>query len=110
MMARCKQGRSVFTLMELLVVIAIIAILAALTDDAHGCAVMDIRMPGMNRHAIQGQLHDRNSHIRVNALSPQDGEEACERLPELGAASFFRKPVDDHAQLDAIRWALWAQE
>jgi FixJ family two-component response regulator len=80
--------------------------LAAITDDARGCLVMDIRMPGLTGYDVQKQLRNRGSNIRVIALSAQDDEDAREKARELGAVAFFRKPVDDQALLDAIHWAI----
>ena len=40
------------------------------------------------------------------AISAQDDEETREYARDLGAVSFFRKPVDDQALLDAIFWAI----
>lgn len=82
--------------------------LAALPDDAKGCVIMDIRMPGLTGYDIQQRLRKSKQKIPVIALSAQDDEEARFRAHELGAVAFFRKPVDDQALLDSIRWLLSA--
>ena len=82
--------------------------LAGLPDDAHGCVVMDIRMPGLTGHDVQQRLRQRGQKIPVIALSAQDDDEARNRARELGAVAFFRKPVDDQALLDSIHWLLSA--
>ena len=81
-----------------------------LPDDAQGCVVMDIRMPGMNGYDIQQTLRKRGQKVPVIALSAQDDEEARQRARELGAVAFFRKPVDDQALLDSVHWALSARK
>jgi len=80
--------------------------LTALPADAHGCVVMDIRMPGLTGHDVQEELRGRGHLIPVIALSAQDDEESRRRARDLGAVAFFRKPVDDQALLDAIHWAM----
>ena len=82
------------------------AFLATLADDARGCVVMDIRMPGLTGYDIQEKLRARGHKIPVIALSAQDGEDDRARAHALGATAFFRKPVDDQALLDAITWAV----
>ena len=84
--------------------------LDALPEDAQGCVVMDIRMPGMTGPDVQQKLHQRGQKISVIALSAQDDDQARERARELGAATFFRKPVDDQALLDSIHWLLSARK
>ena len=45
-------------------------------------------------------------HLPVIVVSASDDEPIREHVRELGAVSFFRKPVDDQALLDAIWWAI----
>lgn len=73
---------------------------------AKGCLIMDISMPEMTGHDLQEQLVKRGFHLGVIAVSAMDNPETREKARELGAASFFRKPVDDQALLDAIHWAM----
>ena len=82
--------------------------LAGLPDDAQGCVVMDIRMPGLTGHDVQERLRIRGQRIPVIALSAQDDDESRNRARKLGAVAFFRKPVDDQALLDSINWLLSA--
>ena len=84
--------------------------LADLPEDAQGCVVMDIRMPGLTGYDIQQRLRKRGQKIPVIALSAQDDEEARQRARDLGAVAFFRKPVDDQALLDSIYWLLDARK
>jgi len=81
-----------------------------LPDGARGCLIIDIRMPGLTGHDIQARLRKRGTTIPVIALSAQDDDDTRERARELGAVTFFRKPVDDQALLDAINWLVDKQE
>ncbi len=80
--------------------------LANLPEKARGCLVIDIQMPGLTGHDVQEELLGRRTAIRVIALSAQDDDKTRERARKLGAVSFFRKPVDDQALLDAIQWTM----
>ena len=75
-------------------------------DKSGGCLVLDLQMPSMTGHELLDRLRSRGMTIPVIALSAQDDGETRERARTLGAVAFFRKPVDQQALLDAIRWAL----
>jgi len=75
-------------------------------EKAPGCLVVDIRMPGLTGHDLMARLGEHRRDFPVIALSAQDDAETRDRAWELGAAAFFRKPVDDQALLDAILWAM----
>lgn len=72
---------------------------------ASGCLILDLAMPEMNGHQLQASLNERGYHLPVIVLTAMDSPANRERSRELGAVSFFRKPVDNQALLDAIQWA-----
>jgi two-component system response regulator FixJ len=84
--------------------------LTSLPQNAHGCVVMDIRMPGLTGYDVQQRLRALGQTIPVIALSAQDDEDAHRRARQLGAVAFFHKPVDDQALLDSIYWLLGTPE
>jgi FixJ family two-component response regulator len=73
---------------------------------ATGCVIMDISMPEMNGHELQAELGEKGYRLPVITLSAMDNPQTREQARKLGAVSFFRKPVDDQALLDAIHWAM----
>lgn len=75
---------------------------------ANGCVVLDISMPEMTGLELQAKLKSNGYQLAVIMLSVMDEPETRERARALGAVSFFRKPVDNHALLDAIQWAVGA--
>lgn len=79
---------------------------ACLDSLEPGCLILDIRMPGETGHDVQMRLAERRTDWPIIAISAHDHDETRERARQLGAAAFFRKPVDDQALIDAIRWAL----
>lgn len=74
--------------------------------DASGCVIMDISMPEMTGQQLLAKLKEMGFRMGVIALSAMDTPETREQARKLGATSFFRKPVDDQALLDAIHWAM----
>ena len=71
----------------------------------NACIIIDIRMPGLTGFDLLERLVTERIRIPVIAVSAHDDAETREHAKELGAVSFFRKPVDDQALLDAIWWA-----
>jgi FixJ family two-component response regulator len=74
------------------------------SDNA--CIILDIRMPGLTGFELQEKLASKGIRIPVIVVSAHDDAEIRGRARELGAISFFRKPVDDQALLDGIHWAI----
>jgi two-component system response regulator FixJ len=72
----------------------------------NACILIDIRKPGSTGFDLQQKLAASDMRIPVIVISASDDAQIRERARELGAVSFFRKPVDDQALLDAIWWAI----
>ena len=70
------------------------------------CLVLDARMPGKSATQLQAELPDKFRNLPIIIVSADDGPETRRKALELNAVSFFRKPVDGAALLDAIEWAL----
>jgi len=75
-------------------------------QNKNSCILIDIRMPGSSGFDLQQKLAASDIRIPVIVISASDNTQIRERARELGAVSFFRKPVDDQALLDAIWWAI----
>jgi FixJ family two-component response regulator len=75
-------------------------------QNKNACILIDIRMPGSTGFDLQQKLAASDIRIPVIVISASDDAQIRERARELGAVSFFRKPVDDQALLDAIWWAI----
>ena len=74
------------------------------SDNA--CVIVDIRMPGLTGFDLQGKLASRGIQIPTIVISASDDAQTREHARRLGAAAFFRKPIDDQALLDAVWWAI----
>ena len=70
------------------------------------CLVADMTMKGIGGLGLQRQLTERGIKIPVIFLTALDSNETRQRAKHAGAVGYFRKPVDDQALLDTIRWAL----
>jgi FixJ family two-component response regulator len=74
--------------------------------ERKSCIIIDIRMPGITGFDLQARLTTRKITTPVIVVSASDDAQARETAKKLGAISYFRKPVDDQALLDAIYWAI----
>jgi FixJ family two-component response regulator len=63
-------------------------------------------MPGSTGFDLQQKLAAYDIRIPVIVISASDDALIREHARKLGAAAFFRKPVDDQTLLDAIWWAI----
>jgi len=70
------------------------------------CVVADVRMPGESSLDLPASLARKGCQLPVIYVTAHDTEETRKLAHEVGAAGYFRKPVDDQALLDAIQWAL----
>ena len=74
--------------------------------NKYSCIIIDIRMPGLTGFDLQRKLNEQGIRIPVIVISASDDIQIREQARELGAAAFFRKPIDDQALLDAIDWVI----
>lgn len=80
--------------------------MAANCPDDHACVISDVRMKGISGLELPRLLAEAGRNLPVILVSAYDTPGARETARRVGAAAFFRKPVDDQALLDAIEWAL----
>jgi FixJ family two-component response regulator len=80
--------------------------LARSIQPQNACILLDIRMPGTTGFDLQQKLSEAGIMLPVIVVSASDDEQVRDTARRLGAKSFFRKPVDDQALLDAILWVV----
>jgi two-component system response regulator FixJ len=80
--------------------------LAEMDPQQAGCVLLDITMPRLTGLQLQEELKKRKINLPIIAVSAHDDADTCRQARRLGARFFLRKPVDDQALLDAIRWVL----
>jgi FixJ family two-component response regulator len=78
--------------------------------DKNACLILDARMPGLSGMDLRVELNNKGVKLPVIFVTADDDDETRHKAHALKAASFFRKPVDGPALLDAVSWALETQE
>ncbi len=78
-------------------------------SDDNACIISDVQMPGASGLELPRLLDRAEHHLPIIFVTAHDTPETRERARRVGAAAYFRKPVDDLALLDAITLALRGQ-
>jgi FixJ family two-component response regulator len=73
---------------------------------SYGCAIVDVRMPGMNGPDLQKVLSDSGILLPVIFITAYDDPHARVQAMNAGAVAFFQKPLNDLSLKDAIDTAL----
>lgn len=81
------------------------AFLAA-CPPAGSCAIVDIRMPGMDGMELQNELSRRGLHLSVIFLTGHGDIPLSVRAIKAGAVDFLTKPVTGAALLESVRAAV----
>lgn len=71
-----------------------------------GCAVVDVRMPGMSGLQLQQRLIQQAFSLPMIFITGHGDVPLAVRAMQNGAAHFLEKPLDDQLLLDAINAAL----
>ena len=79
--------------------------LAALDPGWTGCAVIDLRMPGMSGGALQEEMLRRAVPQPVVIITAHGDIAAARATLKAGAVDFIEKPIDDEQLVIAIRTA-----
>jgi len=80
--------------------------LDTLPQDAVGCAVLDLAMPGMDGTSLHGELIARGSFLPVIFLTGHGDLATGVAAMKTGAVDFLCKPINDVQLLAAVRTAV----
>ncbi|QSQ15702.1 response regulator transcription factor [Myxococcus landrumensis] len=80
--------------------------LSQLSGDTPGCAVLDLRMPGLNGLELQQAMESKGCHLPVIFITGHGDVPASVRAMKAGAVDFLLKPFDEQHLLSAIEQAL----
>jgi FixJ family two-component response regulator len=80
--------------------------LAAAQPQWRGCAVIDIRMPGMDGLALQAEMLRRAMRLPVIVISAHGDIAAARQAFRAQAVDFLEKPFDAQQLIDGIESAL----
>ena len=86
------------------------AFLASCQSECYGCAVIDIRMPGMDGMQLQEVLSKRNIHLPVIFLTGHGDIPMSVQAMKAGAMDFLTKPVTRDKLLASVRLAIQKSE
>ena len=78
--------------------------------DAHGCILMDVRMPGISGLTAQKQLADRQIRMPLIMISGHADVDMAVTAMTQGAKTFLQKPFSDQALIDHVQQALLIDE
>ena len=82
--------------------------LQAVTSDAPGCLVLDVRLPGMSGLEFQAKLTQANADIPIIFMTGHGDIPMSVRAMKAGAVDFLTKPFRDQDMLDAVAHAIEA--
>jgi FixJ family two-component response regulator len=82
------------------------ALLQSVPPDAPGCAVIDVRMPGMDGLELQEQMGQRGFLLPVVILTGHGDIPMSVKAIRRGAVNFLTKPVAAATLVQAVREAL----
>lgn len=71
-----------------------------------GCAILDVRMPGMSGLDLQRELRERRIWLPVIIVSGHADVSMAVRAMKAGAYDFIEKPFNDHELLEKVQKAL----
>jgi FixJ family two-component response regulator len=84
--------------------------LARHPEDFPGCAIIDIRMPGMSGLELQAELRRRKATIPVIVLTSHGDVSTAVAALKAGAVDFIEKPFNVPALLAAVQVGLSRQD
>jgi two-component system response regulator FixJ len=82
------------------------AFLDAAPNLVPGCALLDVKMPGLDGLQLQALLLQRNIPLPVIMMTGQSDVQSAVRAMSAGAVDYIEKPYSDDALLKAIEAAL----
>ena len=80
--------------------------LNACRKDSFGCAILDIRMPGMDGMQLQQELNRRNIKLPIVFLTGHGDIPLSVKAVKAGAVDFLTKPVTRENLLLSVRSAI----
>ena len=78
------------------------AFLAAAKPQWTGCAILDIRLPGMSGLDLQSTLTGRGINLPVIIVTGHGDTRNSRAAFKAGAVDFLEKPIDSDALMDAV--------
>jgi two-component system, LuxR family, response regulator FixJ len=80
--------------------------LADTVGGAHGCLILDVRLPGISGLQLQKELAERNSTLPVIFITAHDDAESRSAALRGGATDYLAKPFDCEKLVASVHRAL----
>lgn len=74
--------------------------------EATACAILDMRLPGLNGFELQRQLITRPRRIPIVFISAHEDPIVRANALRAGAIAYLKKPFDNSTLLDAVHRAV----
>jgi FixJ family two-component response regulator len=74
--------------------------------DGTACAILDMRLPGLNGFDLQRRLISRRRPIPIVFISAHEDAVMRANALRAGAIAFLKKPFDNNSLLDALHRAI----
>jgi two-component system response regulator FixJ len=84
------------------------AFLAAHSTAPEGCAIVDVRMPGMDGITLLNRLRERGAALPVIVVTGHGDIPLAVQAMKAGAVDFVEKPYSNETIIEAVRRALAA--
>ncbi len=81
-------------------------LLETFVEDAPGCIILDLRMPGSSGIETLQSLQTRNIHLPVIIMTGHGDVPVAVRALKMGAVDFLEKPCNDNYLLEAVQRAV----
>lgn len=75
-------------------------------DGARACAIIDLRLPGMDGLQLQAEMGRRGLTVPVILVTAHGDVASARHALRAGAVDFLEKPIDNDALLAAVRGAI----
>jgi two-component system response regulator FixJ len=85
------------------------AFLDAIKQNERGCAIADVRMPGMSGLDLLAAMKERRVSMPVIVVTGHGDVRVAVEAMKRGAIDFFEKPLDAGALLASVRSALMSE-
>ena len=82
--------------------------LAAANAQSAGCAILDIRLPGMSGLELQAEMVKRGIKLPVIVVTGHGDTQSSRTAFRAGAVDFIEKPIDPDTLLDAVESSMTA--
>ena len=77
--------------------------LETVQPEQPGCAIIDVRLPGMNGLELQEELNERSPDLPVIIITGHGTKETASRAMAAGALGYLEKPTDDKALMELVK-------